>query len=901
MGRKRRTSVGDLMDALPINYITQPVEVMCPTLHKVATSNEVRLLDLASIQLELERVLTNTMERLQCLSAEAKGKRIPTAMLQSLQQQSATADAPTNSGRPSLVVKANPNKPLTLIISQQNRPIQSQPPVPVIPKSPGSSRVKYFPSPVGLRKVNRYSHKEQADQSSPISPDKNQNASAYAIPNKFWELMEPYCAELTEANISFLESLVRSYQDMEATYFQLPPLRSPEASKVECSNSPAHKRPRREAVRTNNHGCTMDAVTNSDEPSGIFTASSSVQRAQILEAELRNPISESSALGKLSLSLLSSCYQETILFGFAERVKRLSDESDKHFRTKPTDATHSDRDAPSAPSSPNESTLICDHCPGLFASSTASHSGMCNPWITLPDEIRHWVTPKACQPLKVLAKQIRVSSSYRVEKKISQAMAELGLIPLNVMHPLEPSTSVPVHPHVKLEDHFASKSTSGTTISEDKVAPKSQEVTYPSRHSTTAMHVNAGCKSHSCMFRAQVHSPSKPDPSTAGVAERGRSPVSGLHANSVAANNPPSSNFKANNQPCTFPTRDLHRSIRKRRLRVTLHSDPSTVTQNGYPCGTKHAGDYGSNCDSPECNGALSSDDGLDVSDKVCTGSPSACEHSSAGKRMTPYTSSRPTGTDEDDCSSSCSLHNTPHTSQTEVNGMQPVKVDEAPSTLVNGDVPNSNQLLGDRRFTLTAFGSNAPETHSNAVLNHFSEARWVQDASAHTSKSCDDKFLHSVDAQPNAVVGYSDPDGGRQPDAAFCLHEIGHHQDIQHTSSTIALPPVPENGMFQEMPGDELGRAILQRQRELRVVCAENHSVLRRLIQAARRDMQRQEIQRRLAIADADVIEAYNRLESYRPQRKPPLKRDRDSAYKALRERCKILKELEAFDAKPP
>ncbi|BHF66718.1 transcriptional adaptor 3 [Sparganum proliferum] len=94
---------------------------------------------------------------------------------------------------------------------------------------------------------------------------------------------------------------------------------------------------------------------------------------------------------------------------------------------------------------------------------------------------------------------------------------------------------------------------------------------------------------------------------------------------------------------------------------------------------------------------------------------------------------------------------------------------------------------------------------------------------------------------------------------------------------------------------------ALLQRQRELRLVCAANHSVLHRLIQAARRDLQRQEIQRRLAIADADVIEAYNKLESYRVLHRPALKRDRDAAWKTLKERQKIRAELEAFDRKGP
>lgn len=40
-----------------------------------------------------------------------------------------------------------------------------------------------------------------------------------------------------------------------------------------------------------------------------------------------------------------------------------------------------------------------------------------------------------------------------------------------------------------------------------------------------------------------------------------------------------------------------------------------------------------------------------------------------------------------------------------------------------------------------------------------------------------------------------------------------------------------------------EVSLAVLQRQRELRLVCAANHNLLHRLIQASRRDLQRQEI----------------------------------------------------------
>ncbi|KAM7532546.1 hypothetical protein Aperf_G00000131992 [Anoplocephala perfoliata] len=99
----------------------------------------------------------------------------------------------------------------------------------------------------------------------------------------------------------------------------------------------------------------------------------------------------------------------------------------------------------------------------------------------------------------------------------------------------------------------------------------------------------------------------------------------------------------------------------------------------------------------------------------------------------------------------------------------------------------------------------------------------------------------------------------------------------------------------------DQITLALMRRQRELRLVCAANHNILHRLIQAARRDLQRQEIQRRLAIADADVLEAYNKLESYKTQKRSALKRDRDFAWKTLKERQKIRAELDAFDKKPP
>lgn len=137
---------------LVIEYEARASGVSCPTLRKgkrllfessspngtnhsvtVAAAEEIQLLDLGSIQMELERALTGIVERLVCLSHESKGKDAPAEILRLSQSTTSHAQSPD----PSLVVKANPDKPLTLIISQRNRSAQAQsnnaPPQKVLP------------------------------------------------------------------------------------------------------------------------------------------------------------------------------------------------------------------------------------------------------------------------------------------------------------------------------------------------------------------------------------------------------------------------------------------------------------------------------------------------------------------------------------------------------------------------------------------------------------------------------------------------------------------------------------------------------------------------------------------------------------------------------------------------
>ena len=68
----------------------------------------------------------------------------------------------------------------------------------------------------------------------------------------------------------------------------------------------------------------------------------------------------------------------------------------------------------------------------------------------------------------------------------------------------------------------------------------------------------------------------------------------------------------------------------------------------------------------------------------------------------------------------------------------------------------------------------------------------------------------------------------------------------------------------------------------------------LKRLLKAAKEELVRQELRNKLAEADAEVMDAYQKISAARSKKKPPSKKERETAWKALKEREVILKELE-------
>lgn len=94
----------------------------------------------------------------------------------------------------------------------------------------------------------------------------------------------------------------------------------------------------------------------------------------------------------------------------------------------------------------------------------------------------------------------------------------------------------------------------------------------------------------------------------------------------------------------------------------------------------------------------------------------------------------------------------------------------------------------------------------------------------------------------------------------------------------------------------DEILGELVRCQAELKAVSSHNLTQLKRLVKSAREEMARQEVRNRLSDADKEVCEAYKRIASTRSKKKSPSKKERDVAFKALKDRDAILKQLESI-----
>ncbi|XP_069950032.1 transcriptional adapter 3-B isoform X3 [Cherax quadricarinatus] len=104
----------------------------------------------------------------------------------------------------------------------------------------------------------------------------------------------------------------------------------------------------------------------------------------------------------------------------------------------------------------------------------------------------------------------------------------------------------------------------------------------------------------------------------------------------------------------------------------------------------------------------------------------------------------------------------------------------------------------------------------------------------------------------------------------------------------------VMETDYGNEDDEDEILSELRRCQSELRAVSAHNVTQLTRLLNLARESLVRHDLKKRLRDADQKVVEAYRTIAAARQKKKTPSKKDKDIAWKALKDREVIVRQLD-------
>ncbi|XP_064635509.1 transcriptional adapter 3-B-like [Lineus longissimus] len=97
-----------------------------------------------------------------------------------------------------------------------------------------------------------------------------------------------------------------------------------------------------------------------------------------------------------------------------------------------------------------------------------------------------------------------------------------------------------------------------------------------------------------------------------------------------------------------------------------------------------------------------------------------------------------------------------------------------------------------------------------------------------------------------------------------------------------------------EDNPDDEVLMELKRKMAELKSLSAHNVVMTKRLHKLAKEEMARQEMKKKMAAADAEVMDAFRRIGASKSKKKTPTKKEKESAMKALKERTTIVKQLE-------
>ncbi|XP_065912842.1 transcriptional adapter 3-B-like [Dysidea avara] len=111
-----------------------------------------------------------------------------------------------------------------------------------------------------------------------------------------------------------------------------------------------------------------------------------------------------------------------------------------------------------------------------------------------------------------------------------------------------------------------------------------------------------------------------------------------------------------------------------------------------------------------------------------------------------------------------------------------------------------------------------------------------------------------------------------------------------------VSLGLCDETEVKAKPDDDEILTELKRKQEELKTVVAYNRAQREKLENAAKVEMKRQEIKRQAKEADEDVLKWLRMIAQYKQKKKAPSKKEKDAAWKAIRNRNNIYSQLDSL-----
>ncbi|XP_022094094.1 transcriptional adapter 3-B-like isoform X2 [Acanthaster planci] len=142
----------------------------------------------------------------------------------------------------------------------------------------------------------------------------------------------------------------------------------------------------------------------------------------------------------------------------------------------------------------------------------------------------------------------------------------------------------------------------------------------------------------------------------------------------------------------------------------------------------------------------------------------------------------------------------------------------------------------------------------------------------------------------PDSKDGISPKNGNRFTVPHTRALEARLREELLHLGLLDADDPVTDD------TDDEILVELQKRQAELRALSAHNRSQKMRLYRLAKEEMKRQEVRQKLRAADNEAMDAFRRIMAAKQKKRSPTKKERDQAWKVIKEREALVKQLESM-----